>query len=511
MSRLESFFRFRVRLNFKFLAAMFILVVMSSAAFGWFFIGREMAFLRSQLEARARFVADSMSLLLQEGISFSDRSRLQRIAERMVRDEDVISWSIFDSKGEKLAQSTKAQASFDPQSLAPFRQPLKDERGGTIGSIEISFSPDKLKRRMDDLMKDILYTALGVIGAGILFTLIFTRLFLRPIEGLVAATERVAGGELNLSVPIQSRDEIGDLAKAFNQMTIQLRESRENLEKKVEERTRELGEKVRELNRARTAALKMLQDLEAAKQELEKANRELREMDETKLKFIGAASHELKTPLTAIKANIDFILSEKEGKIPDHLRSYLLTIQRNTNRIQRTLDHMMDLTRIKLGRLLLRPEPILLSEAISEFIREIQPLDKHLTIVSEVPETLYVQADRDGFHDIFVNLLSNAFKFTPNGGQVLIRATRKGEIVLHAIQDTGIGIPRDKLDRIFDEFYQVETGKQGGTGLGLAITKAIVEGHGGKIWVESEIGKGSTFFFTLPCSVEFEHGRALES
>jgi len=172
---------------------------------------------------------------------------------------------------------------------------------------------------------------------------------------------------------------------------------------------------------------------------------------------------------------------------------------------------MMDLTRIKLGRLLLRPEPILLSEAISEFIREIQPLDKHLTIVSEVPENLYVQADRDGFHDIFVNLLSNAFKFTPNGGQVLIRATRKGEIVLHAIQDTGIGIPRDKLDRIFDEFYQVETGKQGGTGLGLAITKAIVEGHGGKIWVESEIGKGSTFFFTLPCSVEFEHGRALES
>lgn len=510
MNRLRAFFRFRVSLNLKFLAAMFLLVVMSSAAFGWFFLGREMAFLKSQLEVRARLMADSTSLLLQ-GANLSDPSRLQQLAEHMGQAEDVVFWSLSNLRGERLAYRVKPQTPIDPQSVAQFQQPLRDEKGRAIGTIEIGFSLGKLKRRMGDLKKDILYTALGVVGAGVLFTLVFTRLFLRPIEGLVAATERVAGGELSLSVPIESRDEIGDLAKAFNQMTYQLRESRENLEKKVEERTRELGEKVRELNRARTAALKMLQDLEAAKEELERANRELREMDEMKLKFIGAASHELKTPLTAIKANIDFILSEKEGKIPEHLRSYLLTIQRNTNRIQRTMDHMMDLTRIKLGRLLLHPEPILLSEAVREFIREIQPVDKDLTIVSEIPESLYVHADRDGFHDIFVNLLSNAFKFTPSGGRVFIRATCEGEQVLHQIQDTGIGIPPDKLDRIFDEFYQVETGKHGGTGLGLAITKAIVEGHGGKIWVESEIGKGSTFFFTLPCPVGYEHGRSLQS
>lgn len=309
-----------------------------------------------------------------------------------------------------------------------------------------------------------------------------------------------------MTVNIRSRDEIGDLAKAFNQMTLQLRESRHDLERKVEERTRQLEENVRELSQARTSTLKMLEDLEAAKRELEKANRELKEMDETKLKFIGAASHELKTPLTAIKANIDFILSEKEGKIPEHLKSYLLTIQRNTNRIQRTMDHMMDLTRIKLGRLLLYREPILLAEVVSGYINEIKPLDKHLTILSHIPEDLYVHADRDGFHDIFINLLSNAFKFTTDGGQVLIRASRTGGFVLHEIQDTGIGVPHDKIDKIFDEFYQVETGKHGGTGLGLAITKQIVEGHGGKIWLESELGKGSTFFFTLPYYGETENG-----
>ena len=145
-------------------------------------------------------------------------------------------------------------------------------------------------------------------------------------------------------------------------MTLQLKESRSDLEKKVEERTRQLEENIAELNRARTSTLKMLEDLQSAKRELEMVNRELKEMDETKLKFIGIASHELKTPLTAIKANIDFILSEKEGKIPEHLKSYLLTIQRNTNRIQMRMDQMLDLSRIKSGRLLFNRERISLSE-----------------------------------------------------------------------------------------------------------------------------------------------------
>ena len=490
---------------------MFILVVMTSAAFGWFFIGREMAFLRSQLESRGGSMANSVGLLIQQVIGLSDKPALQRIAERMVKDEDIVSCSILNDKGERLAHAMKQVHSSDPQVTYHFSQALKTEEGQTMGTLRIGLSLDKLGKRMDDLTKDILYTALGVIGAGILFTLIFTRLFLLPIEKLLLATEKVAGGELAMTVNIRSRDEIGDLAKAFNQMTLQLRESRDDLERKVGERTRQLGENIRELSQARTSTLKMLEDLEAAKKELEKANRELKEMDETKLKFIGAASHELKTPLTAIKANIDFILSEKEGKVPDHLKPYLVTIQRNTNRIQRTMDHMMDLTRIKLGRLLLYREPILLSEVINGFINEIKPLDKHLTILSHIPENLYVHADRDGFHDIFVNLLSNAFKFTTDGGQVLIRASRMGGSVLHEIQDTGIGIPPEKMNRIFEEFYQVETGKHGGTGLGLAITKQIVEGHGGKIWVESELGRGSTFFFTLPYYGEIENGKSLHA
>jgi signal transduction histidine kinase len=357
------------------------------------------------------------------------------------------------------------------------------------------------------LKRDILLVTLGVMGVGILFTLILTRVLLRPIEKLAEATERVARGELAQAVDIRSKDEIGDLARDFNQMTLQLKESTSHLEKKVEERTHQLEANIAELNRTRTSTLKMLEELQAAKRELEMVNRELKEMDETRTKFIGIASHELKTPLTAIKANIDFILSEKEGKVPEHLKSYLLTIQRNTNRIQMRMDQMLDLSRIKSGRLLFNRELILLSEVIGGYINEVTPVEKNLSVQVSIPQDLHIYADRTALHDIFINLLSNAFKFTDDGGQVSIIATQKGQSTLLEMRDTGMGIPEDKLQMIFDEFYQVEGGKHGGTGLGLAIAKRLVEEQGGSIWVESELGKGSTFYFTFPLSVENEDGK----
>ena len=138
-----------------------------------------------------------------------------------------------------------------------------------------------------------------------------------------------------------------------------------------------MEENIAELNQARTSTLKMLEELQIAKKELEMVNRELKEMDETKMKFIGIASHELKTPLTAVKANVDFILSEKEGKVPEYLKTYLLTIQRNTNRIQMRMDQMLDLSRIKSDRLLFNREPIRLSELIGGYINEVNPCGKN--------------------------------------------------------------------------------------------------------------------------------------
>jgi signal transduction histidine kinase len=222
--------------------------------------------------------------------------------------------------------------------------------------------------------------------------------------------------------------------------------------------------------------------------------------------FIGIASHELKTPLTIIKANIDFILSEKGGRLPDYLKSYLLSIQRNTNRIQARMDRMLDLTRLRPGRLHFSRESLNLYEVVRGYINEVKPKDKNISIQFDIPKNLCVFADRNGLHDIFFNLLSNAIKFTADGGRIKVNARQKDDVILHEVLDTGMGIPKEKIERVFDEFYQVEIGKHGGTGLGLAITKRLVEEHGGKIWVESQLGKGTIFYFTIPHSMENKNG-----
>jgi signal transduction histidine kinase len=134
-------------------------------------------------------------------------------------------------------------------------------------------------------------------------------------------------------------------------------------------------------------------------------------------------------------------------------------------------------------------------------------VDKTLSVQIDIPQDLQLYADKNALHDIFINLLSNAFKFTGDGGQVSILAKQSDQSILLEISDTGMGIPEDKLQMIFDEFYQVEGGKHGGTGLGLAIAKRLVEEHGGRIWATSKLGKGSIFYFTLPLSMENDDGR----
>lgn len=504
----QKFLHLRISLTLKFILAIFFLILICSLTFGYFFVGREITMLMDHIEDYGNSISENFNFIIKS-VGIPKGNILQRMVERLITDEDIISCTIFDQNGNKLAHASRQSGLYEPKLIYTITKKIESNEGIPIGTLQIGFSLKKLQDRKSGLKRDIFVVALGIFGIGILFTLILARIILKPIGKLAEATENVARGELVHVVDIRSRDEIGELAHAFNQMIAQLKESRDNLEKKVEERTRQLADNLRELNQARTSTLRMLENLQNAKRELEMVNRELKDADEARMKFIGIASHELKTPLTAIKANIDFILSEKEGKVPEHLKPYLLTIQRNTNRMQIRMDHMLDLSRIKTGRFFLYPEPILLSEVIGSYINEVKPVDKNITVTIDIPDGLLVYADRNGIHDIFINLLSNAFKFTGDGGHIKIVARKKDNFILHEIHDTGIGIPNDKIEKIFEEYYQVEGGKHGGTGLGLTITKRLVEEHGGKIWAESKIGEGSSFYFTIPLSREDDNGRPI--
>jgi two-component system OmpR family sensor kinase len=490
---------------------MICIAVVGPVASGYLFLAREMTLQQSYLEPHGISIANNLRSLIERGVGLSDRPFLQRIAENVVEDENVVLCSFISPSGEKLAHAVKKRGLPDPKLTYRITQPIQSEHGQPIGTLQLGLTLSPLTNRALKMKRDVFLISLGVMGIGILTTLILVQILVQPIKKLVTTAERGARGESPQTVDIRSRDEIGDLAKAFNQMILRFKKSKEDLEKKVDQRNRLFEETLEKLNQTKTSAQKLAKDLESTKKELDRVNRKLKEVDVTKLIFIGIASHELKTPLTIIKSNIDFILSEKGGKLPEYLKSHLLSIQRNTDRIRLRMDRMLELTRLRSGSLYISRELLHLSEVVRGYINEVIPTDKNLSIQFDIPEDLYIYADRNGLHDIFFNILSNAIKFTSDGGEIKVIARQKDNYILHEIRDTGLGIPRDKIERIFDEFYQVETGKQGGTGLGLAITKRLIEKHGGKIWVESQLGKGTTFYFTIPHSMENKNGSVLHS
>ena len=243
--------------------------------------------------------------------------------------------------------------------------------------------------------------------------------------------------------------------------------------------------------------------------QLEKANQELRKIDEMKSEFISVASHELRTPLAAIKNAVHLILNRKTGEINDTQAKFLSMAERNINRLTHILNDLLDLSRIESGKIQMKIEELDLKGPIEFILSSLKPQaeGKSIQLKMEVPQELpSVYADRGQIEQILMNLIGNAVKFTPEGGQVSVLArpwNGEGSMVAISVQDSGIGIPKDQLEKVFEKFYQVEDSLNrsvSGTGLGLAITKGLVEAHQGKIWAESEVGRGSTLTFTLPIS-----------
>jgi signal transduction histidine kinase len=241
--------------------------------------------------------------------------------------------------------------------------------------------------------------------------------------------------------------------------------------------------------------------------ELEKANEELRRVDQVKSEFVSIASHELRTPLTAIKNSVQLILQGKTGEVNENQRKFLAMADRNITRLTNILNDLLSLSRIESGKIGIKFEELDVSIPIEFTVSSLQAQaqGKSIQLKMEVPEQLPpVYGDREKIEQVLTNLVGNAIKFTPEGGNITVSARvfeKDGYLVAVSVKDSGIGIPEDQLTKVFEKFHQVENSLQrsvSGTGLGLAITKGLIEAHQGTIWAESELGKGSTFTFTLP-------------
>ncbi|MBT4400425.1 MAG: HAMP domain-containing protein, partial [Bacteroidetes bacterium] len=364
-----------------------------------------------------------------------------------------------------------------------------------LGYAILDVSLESMNRSLATGTRHAITITLIIILIGAVVVVYLVRSIANPIHHLADATRAVAQGDLDQTVPIKRSDEIGVLADSFNHMIQQLKVSRE----KIETWNRELETKVAE----RTSELKEKHhELEIAHNELENAYEELKTLDKAKDDFLSLVSHELRTPLSSILLYSEMLLDGLANTEEDR-NEFLSTIVDNCKRLTRLINDVLDLSKIEAGRMPFTLEKLNMKSLVIETLNSIRPaLESHGINFDckQVDDNIHLWADRDKIIQVLTNITSNAIRFTPQGGTISVSMTTNTQMGTIAVKDTGKGIKKEDISKVFDRFSQLESidHHSKGTGLGMTISKSIIERLGGEIWIESEVGKGTTVFFALP-------------
>jgi len=326
------------------------------------------------------------------------------------------------------------------------------------GTIFVGFNMNMLEEKVDGVLQRVLPSLVSamlvILGLGLLAAYLFADKLTRPIRHLTEGAKAIGEGNWDTQIPVESSDELGFLAHEFNLMAMKLRE-----------------------------------------------------LDQLKDDFVSSVSHELRSPLSAIAGYVELLRSKPLADIAADKRDKALSIiQESTDRLGRFINDILDLAKLKAGQVEVRRSKVDLADLIEDVMALFMPLfeKKEIQAVADVAGALPpVQVDEEKIRQVITNLASNALKFTPSGGRITISAKNQSDFVEVMVQDTGVGIPEEEKEAVFERFRQVKsphaavTGQKG-TGLGLAIAKGNVEVHGGRIWIESELGKGTRVHFTIP-------------
>ena len=272
-------------------------------------------------------------------------------------------------------------------------------------------------------------------------------------------------------------------------------------------RTREaLEAKMEELAQSLAVTKASLEERDRARAEADQARHAAQAASDAKSRFLNMMSHELRTPLGAIGGYAALLEEGIAGPLTDEQRKYIARIRHNQGHLLQLVNELLDLGKIESGRMALHPDAVPVQLVIESVYAMIDPQIRESELrleVDAVDPALVFHADRDRVEQIVLNLLSNAVKFTPPRGTVRIIVTQEPDLICFRVEDTGVGIPADKLEAVFEAFYQVEASRSrtyGGTGLGLAISRQLARAMGGNLTVKSAPGKGSTFSLSLPRS-----------
>jgi signal transduction histidine kinase/DNA-binding response OmpR family regulator len=344
-------------------------------------------------------------------------------------------------------------------------------------SVSYMVSYENLQPNINRLILTTLGLTVVSMLISVLLAIALSTRITRPLEELTAGARGLAEGHFDRRLAIHSGgEELSVLAETFNHMTGRLKHN--------------------------------VEQLEESNKKLAAVNEELKELDRMKSDLLANVSHELRTPLTAIKGYTDYILDGKLGTITEKQERGLVVVQRNLERLSKSINALLDFSRMDAGRIALNIQPFSLLQLVEQIHGTLRSeLEKkrvvfELQVSAELPPVI---GDRDKLSQVIENLVINAIKFTPEGGRIAVtaeRATGAGRPSASVtVSDSGIGIPEAQMSKIFNRFHQVDgstTRRFGGVGLGLAIVKSILDAHGSAIAVESEIGRGTRFRFSLP-------------
>ncbi len=438
-----------------------------------------------RLDDRVTRLTDAQSAVLATSLWHLDYDRIDVVLRAIVADPDIVRASVRDEAGRNL--STVDDTTERDQELVTVERAITYEAGPEpvkIGGLTVVYSTQRLRTvLMRDLLFQAGYGALMLLGALIIAQIVNRRVVMTPVQRLLTAINHPRKGTERTLVDWNTRDEIGALVQAFNEMQTreqnieeELRAARDRLEERVLGRTREL---------------------ENALLEAERANR-------AKSEFLAMMSHEFRTPLNAILGFSEMLRSKIFGALgSERYDDYVDDIYLSGERMLSLVNDVLDIAAIEAGKRTFEIAPVDVGAVARDCLREVDVAarEKEIELTLDIADGAErAVADERALRQILINLLTNAVKYTEPGGKVSLQAVRKGRGTAFLVSDTGIGIEPALVSSLTEPFTQAVTNPhltREGTGLGLSIVKSLVDAHGGELAIESKVGSGTTVTVTL--------------
>ena len=483
-------------------------------------VRKERGIFHAELEQRGLLLAETLNEVLADPLYFTDIDELRDLAEVARSHPDITSVRVFRPDGRLLVSNTReddqsdyptgfADDQFGLDTLEGVQTNLRfrgdslevaspiEAGGEVIGVVQFEFRADSLSAEITNIVWQHVWQGLALIGIGVIISYVIARLVTKPLQSIAKVAKEI--GEGNLDTPVKARGtrETVELGHALEGMKAQLKQFYSGLEQQVAARTRELSQANEALRNENIQRRR-------AEGELEKARDAALQASRAKSEFLSSMSHEIRTPMNAILGMSDLLA---ETPLTHEQQEYVRIARTGGENLLSLIDDILDLSKVEAGQLQMEMVELDVGRIVEETATFLavrahgKGLELSCRVMPEVPAIRL--GDPVRLRQVLTNLVGNAIKFTERGAVSLSvkhdPAGEEGGDLLFRVSDTGIGIPPQRLDYIFDMFTQVDgstTRHYGGTGLGLAICRRLVGIMGGTIWAESTPGEGSSFYFT---------------